>query len=138
MPRAYMAMILVVEAGEAPLVLGDEQRLERTIPVARHVDAQRAVLGQHGLATRAVALVAHGLGLDRAIRVAEVMAELGAQGTLDQCLLERHRRGVDGLAGHRPTHELVKQFLGDLRQRRGLRRDRRVPHLRLADRHTCS
>jgi hypothetical protein len=48
---------LVVEAGEAALVLGDEQRLEAAFAVARHLDAHRAVLGQHGLAAAAVAMV---------------------------------------------------------------------------------
>lgn len=51
---------LVVEAGEASLVLGDQDRLERALPVARHLDTQRPVLVQHGLAAGAVAMALGG------------------------------------------------------------------------------
>ena len=40
---------LVVEPREAPLMLRDEKRLEAALAVARHLDAQRAVLGQDSL-----------------------------------------------------------------------------------------
>lgn len=49
---------LVVETGEAALVLGDEQRLEGAIAIARHRYVQRAVVGQYRLAALAVAVVA--------------------------------------------------------------------------------
>jgi len=49
---------LVVEAGEAAFVLGDEQRLEAALTVSRHLDAKRPVLGQNRLAGAAVAMVA--------------------------------------------------------------------------------
>jgi hypothetical protein len=42
------------------------------VDVPRHVDAQRAVLGQNGLATRAVVLVARCLGLVGPVWVAQV------------------------------------------------------------------
>jgi DNA-binding CsgD family transcriptional regulator len=44
--------------------------------------------------------------------IAQVMAELGAQGALDQRLLERHRGRIDRLAAHRAADELVNEFLG--------------------------
>jgi hypothetical protein len=78
---------LVVEAGEAPIVLGHEQRLEGALAVAGHLDAQRAILGQHGLATGTVAMVAGVLGLVRPGRIAQVMRQLGTQGTFDQLWL---------------------------------------------------
>ena len=40
---------LVVETSEAPLVLGDERRLETAVAVARDVDPQRPFVGQHRL-----------------------------------------------------------------------------------------
>jgi hypothetical protein len=64
---------LVVEAGEAALVLGDQDRLERALPVARHLDTQRPILGQHGLAAGAVAMVARVIGLGRTRRVAQMV-----------------------------------------------------------------
>ena len=40
---------LVVEAVEAGLALGHDLRLEGAVAIARHVDLDRAVLGQHRL-----------------------------------------------------------------------------------------
>jgi hypothetical protein len=40
---------LVVEAGEASLVFADELRLEFVLPIPRHLDAQRPVVGQNVL-----------------------------------------------------------------------------------------
>ena len=124
---------LVVEAREAALVLGDQDRLEAALAVARHLDAHRTSVGQHSLGAGAVAVVARILGLGRARRVAQVVAELGAQRALDQRLLERQRRGVDRLGAHRAGHELVNELLRDRRQRRHGGLD----GLGLA-RHTCS
>ena len=58
MPRAYMATILSSKPVKRRSCLGIKHRLERALPVARHLDAQRPVLGQHGLAAGAVAMVA--------------------------------------------------------------------------------
>src|SRR5690606_40952162 len=46
-----------VEAAEAPLVLGDQDRLEAAVPVTRYVDPDRAPTGEYRLARAAVALV---------------------------------------------------------------------------------
>ncbi len=81
---------LIVETGEAPFVLGDEQRLEAALPVARNVDPQRPVFGQHGLAAGAVAVIAGFVRLVSAERVAQVVAEFGTQDAFDQRLLEGH------------------------------------------------
>ncbi|MCY1529164.1 hypothetical protein D9M68_642970 [compost metagenome] len=130
---------LVVEAGEAAFVLGDEHRLEAAGTVARHFDAQWPVACQNGLGTPAIALVAAaGLGLAGAAGVAQVVRHLGAQGALDERLLERGCRFVDRLARHGPGDELVNQFLRNRWQGRHPGGDRRVLHLRLAHWHTCS
>src|SRR3954452_23878733 len=49
---------LVVEAGKAPLVLGDELRVERRLPIARDLELNPAGLGHHGLPAITVAAVA--------------------------------------------------------------------------------
>jgi hypothetical protein len=114
-------------------VLGDEHRLEAAVAVARHLHAQRTVVGEYGLAARAIAVVGGVAGLRGTGRIAQVMAELGAQRPLDQRLLESHRGGIDRLGAHGAAHELVNEFLGDRRQRRRGRSRR----LRLAW-HRCS
>jgi hypothetical protein len=76
-------------------------------------DSRRTFAGEHGLGALAVALVGGRLGPGRAGGVAQVVAQLGAHGALDEGLLERHRSRVDGLPGHRPGDELVNLFVGD-------------------------
>lgn len=53
---------LVIEPGKAAFVLGDQDRGEAAIAVARDVYPQRSVVGQHRLAALAVALVGGLLG----------------------------------------------------------------------------
>lgn len=48
---------LVVEACEASLVFGNQQRLKAAVSVTRHFDTNRAVLSQHRLGAFAIALV---------------------------------------------------------------------------------
>jgi hypothetical protein len=48
---------LVVEAGEAPLVLGDQLRVEGRQPIARDLQIQLAGPGEHGFA--AIARISH-------------------------------------------------------------------------------
>ena len=123
---------VMVKAGEAPLVLGDEDQLETAVPFARNFDTHLPFAREHGLAAGTVALVGCRLGLGRASGVAQVFAQFSAHGALDQDLLEGHVGRVDGLPAHQPGDELVKQFLGHLRQRRSIGRDGRVHQLRLA------
>ena len=70
---------LVVEAGEAALVFADQPRLERAVPVARHRERQRAVIGQHRLPARPIAMIGRVLGLGPTRRIAEMVGQLGAQ-----------------------------------------------------------
>src|SRR5690606_5279524 len=94
MPRAH-GHDLVVEAREAALVLRDKQRLEAAFAVARHLDAYWPVLGEHGLAAHAVAMVARVLGLVLTGRIAQMVRELGTERPFNQRLLERHRGSID-------------------------------------------
>ncbi len=55
---------VLIETREASLVLGDEDGLETAITVTRHLDAQGAFAGEHGLGALAVALVGRSLGVD--------------------------------------------------------------------------
>jgi hypothetical protein len=52
-------------------------------------------------------------GLDRSRRVTQVLAQLCAQGPLNERLLERHGRDRDRLRAHRPVDELVDQLGGE-------------------------
>ena len=61
-----------VKAGEAPLVLGDQDRLKAAVLVARDLDSRRAFSGLHDLGTPAVELVRPSLGLGSAGRVAQM------------------------------------------------------------------
>jgi hypothetical protein len=86
---------LVVEAGETALMLRNQHRRKGAVPIPRNHERQRAVVGQDGLRTRAIAMIGRsgrrrGVGLLR-----EVMAELGAQGPLEQGLLKPPGRRFD-------------------------------------------
>ena len=72
------AQDLVVEAVEAALVCGDHARRKCALPIARDVDGQRPVVGQHGLRAGAIAVIGRVVGLDAPARVAEVMGQLAA------------------------------------------------------------
>src|SRR5690606_27035677 len=108
---------LVVKTGETALVLGDQQRLEAAVSVARHLDADRAILGQHRLGTLAIALVADRRWLSGPGRVAQVMVHLTGQGALDQRLLEGQGRSIDGFGRHRTVTERLQQLWSNGRQR---------------------
>ena len=124
---------LVVKAGEAPLVLADELRLEAAGAVARHLDGQRAGVGQHRLGALAVAVVGRAFRLGLARRIAQVLAHLGAQRALDERLLELLEDVLQLPRRHRPGNQLLQQFSRNRRQRRLVRRS----GLGLAW-HTCS
>jgi hypothetical protein len=125
---------LVVEAGEAALVFANELRLERALAIARHLDWHRAVVGQHGSATGPIAMIGHQLGLGGAWRVTQMVAQLGAEGALDQRLLKSTRRGFDvGCRERAVADNLVEDFSGDRRQDLGAR----FPRFRFAG-HTDS
>ena len=85
---------LVVEAVEAGLALGHDLRLEGAVAIARHVDIDRSVLGQHRLGIAAVAVVAGPPAGGIALLVAEMMRQLGTERPLEQRLLELLEQAV--------------------------------------------
>ena len=82
-------------------------------------------------------MVARLHGLVTPGRITQVVAQLPAQGPLDQRFLQRHRHVLDRLGRGRALRDLVKQILRDLGQRRRSLGDRGILQLRLAG-HTCS
>ena len=98
---------LVVEAGEAPLVLGDQPRLEGALAIARHVERERAVVGQDRLAARPVAMIRGVLRLGAAGRIAQMMRELAAQRPLDDRFLEPADRRVELLVARAGLGERI-------------------------------
>ncbi len=92
-------------AGKAPLVFGNQLRIEGRQPVARDLQIQLAGAGQHRL--RAVAVAAVG----PAIRLAaiEVVVELGVERPLGERLLQPVQQAALGQGGPgiRPAQELV-------------------------------
>ena len=108
---------LVVEAGEAPLVLGDQPRLEGALAIARHLDRQRAIVGQDRLPARPIAMIGRVVRLGAARRIAQVVGQLAAERALDDRLLEAPDRGLELLVGDRPlANELVENLRRDRRQ----------------------
>jgi len=75
---------LLVEAGEAALVLGDELRIETSVTIARNRQLELAAVGQNRLGTAAVAVIAGRLlGI-----LAQMVVHLGIEHPLGQRLLE--------------------------------------------------
>ena len=83
---------LVVEAGEAALVLGDQLRIEGGQPVARDLQLELAAAGQHRL--RAVAVAA--VGPPVRLAAIEVVVELGVERPLGQSLLQLVKQTILG------------------------------------------
>src|SRR3954454_1055799 len=79
---------LVVEAGEAPLVLGDQLRVEARLPVAWYRQLDPARVGDDGLAAVPVAAVAGSL------LTAEVVVHLGVQRPFGERLLQLVEQAV--------------------------------------------
>ncbi len=73
---------LLIEAGEAPLVFGDQLRVEAGLPVARYVDRQLARISRDRLPTVAVARIAG------AVVPGQVMIHFRVQRALGQRLLQ--------------------------------------------------
>lgn len=84
---------LVVEAGQASLVLGDKLRLERREAVARNIERQRAIRREHRLWAGAVAMIRT---LPRRLTTGrlslQMVRQLGSQHTLRELLLQSARQ----------------------------------------------
>ena len=86
---------LVVEAGEAPLVLGDELRVEGRQPVARDLQIELAGAGGHALGAVAIAAV----GAPVRLAGLEMVVKLGIQRPLGERLLEPVQQAALGQGG---------------------------------------
>jgi hypothetical protein len=113
MGRAHCDRQLVVEAGEAALVFGDELRIEGRQPVAGYLQIQLAGAGQHGL--RAIAVAA--IGPPVQLAGPKVMVHLGVQHPLGECLLQPIQQAPVGQGdpGIRPAQQLVQQLIRNRR-----------------------
>ena len=73
---------------EPALTLADRQRLERAITITRHIELDRADLGDHRLRPRPIARVAVVAALDGVLRIADVFLHLDFETRLEHLLRE--------------------------------------------------
>jgi len=99
LPGTHAARIhrddLVIEAGKATLILGDQLRIEATGPIAWHLDLDPSAVGRHRLAAIAVPTVASLLLLAKMMIHLRVEGPFGKrllQGIEQAALAERRRR----------------------------------------------
>jgi hypothetical protein len=127
---------LLVQARQAGLALAHQPRLERRRPIARRADLDRSQLGLDRLGGRPVAVVARAARGRLTGRVAEVLAQLGAQRGLDHAPgelrdqaarpgdlvgLKALQRVLQGAGGQKPGQTLARllnRTLGPHRARR--------------------
>src|SRR5579872_1474627 len=109
---------LVVEAGKAALILGDQLRIEGSFPVARHRDLQLRRIGQNLLLRVAVAVIA-AITAALAGFLSQMVIHLGVQHSFGQRLLQVVKQTV--LAKYvlalRTSQQLVQNFLLDRHSR---------------------
>ena len=103
---------LLVEAWEAPLVLGGQHRVEAALAVPQHLQSDPAGVGDHALAAVAVAAVP-GAGFAR-----QMMVHLSVQRPFGQHLFQLIQQAalVEGRAGLRAGQQLVQHPAGDPRR----------------------
>src|SRR4051812_28748975 len=102
---------LVVEAGEAALILGNQLGIEAGLAIARDLQLQLASVGDHRLATIAVAAVA-GPSFAR-----EMVIHLGIQDALGERLFQAVEKAVriKGRLGIGPSQQLVQDGIRNMR-----------------------
>jgi hypothetical protein len=76
-------------------MLGNQARLKGPGPIAGHVDGERSVVGQDGLAAGPIAMIRGVLRLDAARRRAQVVGQLAAERALDDRFLEATNGGLE-------------------------------------------
>jgi hypothetical protein len=107
----------LVHPGQAPGALGYDLGFEAAVPVAGHLDLDRADLGQHRLGPAAVAGVPAIAAVRVVLVVAEVIGEFALERGLDQPLGQRSQQPA--VAGQRqpalagPSDQTVDQLLVD-------------------------
>src|SRR3954468_14405255 len=102
---------LVIEAGEAALILGNQLGIEAGLAIARDLQIQLAGVGDHRLATIAVAAVA-GPSFAR-----EMVIHLGIQDALGERLLQAVEKAVriKRRLGIGPSRKLVQDGIRNMR-----------------------
>ncbi len=108
-------------------MLGDEDRLETAVAIARQIDPERPVIGDERRATCAGALVGLAFGFRLPLRVAQMQIHFGAHRALNDRLVERQHQILNLSRRHRTLHQFVQQTFRQGRQRpegRCLRSDR--------------
>ncbi len=83
-PARVQGNDLLIQAGQAPLVLGDQLRLKLAFAVAGNGDLDRPVVGQQRLGRATVARVPSPAGGRPPGRVAQMLGELLGERPLDQ------------------------------------------------------
>ena len=95
---------LLIEAGKATLVLGDQLRIERCLAVARDIQLNSAGLSRHRFAAVAVAAVA-------GLVIRQVMIHLRVQRPLGKRLLQivEQSVGIESRLGIGAGQQLIQQ-----------------------------
>ena len=89
----------------------DQARFERPGPIARDLEGQRAIVGQHRLPGRAIAMIRRVLGFNPTADIAQVMRQLAAERPLDDRLLEPADHRVELLGRQRPLADKLIENL---------------------------
>ena len=104
---------LVVEAGQLALMLGHQSRFERPVAIARHIDGECSVVGQHCITAHTVARIGCSVRLVATWRIAEMVGQLAAARALYPCFLEPTDRRIERIGRDRSlAYELVENFAG--------------------------
>ena len=98
---------LVVEAGKAPLILGNQPWIERALPLAGDAQGKTARVRQHRLPAIAIACVCASVSS----LTAEVLVQLGIQHPFGQGFLQRVDDAVriEGCSRVRPVQQSIKK-----------------------------
>ena len=124
----------LVHPAEAPATLRHHHRLERPRPIPRHLDLDRADLGEHRLGPRPVARVPRVMPSRIVRRVADVVGHLALQHRLQHLLGQIRQQPARADQAHpvrlRPLHQLVGQILRRDLPRQRLTRSRLHHHRR--------
>ena len=110
--RAHAARVhrddLLIEAGKASLIFGDQLRIEARLPVAGNINHKLAGIGHHRLAAIAVAVVVS------LILLPKMIIHLGIQSALGQRLLQivEQTSLIKGCACRTAGKQLVQKLIG--------------------------
>jgi hypothetical protein len=110
-PTGIEGQDLVVKPCEAPLVFRNEPRFERPVAIARHVQGERPVIGEHGLAACPVAVIRRVLGFCATWGGPQMVGPLAAERALNDRFLAATDRGIELLRRDRAlANELIKNL----------------------------